>query len=43
MVQALCIVGAVILAALFAGALVAWLVGRARQEIDSWKIDAERL
>lgn len=43
MSKAFCVVGAVILAGLVVAGVVAWLMGRARKEIDSWKIDAERL
>jgi hypothetical protein len=43
MSKAFCVVGAVILAALVAAGVVAWLLGRARKEIDNWNIDPERL
>jgi hypothetical protein len=43
MSMAFWVVGGVILEALVAAGAVAWLLGRARQEIDDWNIDPERL
>ena len=43
MSMAFWVVGAVILAALVVAGVIAWIVSRARKEIDGWKLDPERL